>query len=133
MTAPSLYDEPPGSMIAVWALLLLVPLLLAAELAQRSNSLSHLPDRDAYRSRLSERTLNSSTWRHPSPPSNVWRAPASPQIEWRTDSDPKPSQSMELRDVELYPNLGTGESSTFDLSTREDQSGIKIFEFDFGR
>lgn len=129
----TLYNEPPGNMIAVWALVLLVPLLLAGEMVQRSNSLSHLPDQSAYRSSLSDRILNSSKWRQTPPESNAWRAPASPQIEWRTDAAQEPSRSIELRDVDLYPKYGAGESSTFDLSTREDQSGFKVFEFDFGR
>ena len=130
MTAQSLYHEPPGNMIAVWALVFVVPLLLAAELAQRSNSLTHLPDQDAYRSSLSDRTLQSSKWRQPTAENNEWRAPASPQMEWRTDTDQKSSRSMELRDADLYPKYGTGESSTFDLSIREDQSsGIKLFSF----
>lgn len=132
MTAHTLYHEPPKTMVGVWALLFVIPLLLAAELTHRSAP-SHLPDQDAYRSNFSDRVLKSSTWRQPSPKNNSWRAPASPQIEWRTESSQEPSRSMQLHDVELYPQYKVGGSSTFDLSTREDQSGIKIFEFDFGR
>ncbi|MDT7043610.1 hypothetical protein [Candidatus Nitronereus thalassa] len=133
MTAHRLCLEPPAPINLVWGLVLLIPLLLASEKIQQATTLSHLPDQSAYRSDFSDQVFKSSKWRQPPPNPNAWRAPASPQIEWRTDAGPEPSRSMELRDVDLYPRQGAGGSSTFDLSTREDQSGFKVFEFDFGR
>ena len=132
MRARQLPVEPSGAIIVEWGLLLLVPLLLAAEKIQQANSLSHLPDQSAYRSNFSDRVMKSSKWRQPPPEPNAWRAPTSPQIEWRTDAVQEPSRTMELHDVDLYPRYGAGGSSTFDLSTREEQSGYKVFEFDFG-
>ncbi len=133
MTAPSVYHQSSQNMVAVWVLLCLFPLLLAAELAQQSRSLSHLPDQESYRSNLSDRVFQSSTWRQPLPQVRDWRETVSPQIEWRTDTTQQPSRDVELQHVDLYPQYRPGGTSTFDLSTREDQSGFKVIEFDFGR
>ena len=109
----------------VWALLCIVPLLLAAELVQRSGSPIHLPAPEAYRSQLADRIQKSSPWRQsvPSPPD--WRASSSPKIEWRTNKTFGPPRAADLEHVDLYPEYRPGDSSTFDLSTREDQSLIK--------
>lgn len=133
MTAPSVYHPSANSTALVWVLVCLFPLLLAAELYQQSNALSHLPDQDTYRSNLSDRVLRSSPWRQPLPKIRDWREPASPKIEWRTDTAQQPSRQLEPTPVDLHPQYSPGETSTFDLSTREDQSGYKVFEFDFGR
>lgn len=133
MTMSLASHEPHGNNMVVWVLVLFVPLLLAADLSQRSNELIHLPEPETYRSNLSDQTLKSSTWRQPTPNIPDWRTPSSPQIEWRSDAVPQAPRANERTDVELYPQYSPGETSTFDLSTREDQSGFKVFEFDFGR
>lgn len=133
MTAPSAYDALTGNQVAIWSLILVVPLLLAADLSQRSNALTHLPEPDSYRSNLSGQALKSSAWRKTTSKVPDWRAPSSPQIEWRTDALTEALQPTERHNLELYPQYSPGGSSTFDLSTREDQSGYKVFEFDFGR
>lgn len=133
MTVHALDHEPPAPMVVVGALLLVIPLLLAAELAQRSNALPHLPEQDTYRSNLSKQILKSSKWRKPPPPDNSWRTPASPQIEWRSGTPQESPRSQPHPNAELYPDYKIGGTSTFDLSTREDQTGIKLFEFDLGR
>ncbi len=122
-----------GDLVTVWALLCAIPLLLAAELVQRPHAPIQLLAQEAYRSNLSERALKSSSWRQSNPESRDWRTPASPTIEWRTDKTFGPPQSRERQHVELYQEYRPGEASTFDLSTREDHSLFKIFEFDLGR
>lgn len=125
--------EQPYRIGTLWTLLCIVPLLLAAELVQRSDSPIHLPAPEAYRSNLSDRIQKFSPWRQSVPEARDWRGPASPKVEWRNDKTLGPPPSVELQRVDLYPEYRPGDSSTFDLSTREDQSLIKVFEFDFGR
>lgn len=127
MTAFFHHRELNGNMIAVWALVLVFPLLLASELSQRWNTSTHIPDH--YRSSYSDQVSKSSKWREPTTKEPDWRKPASPQIEWRSGVDRAPSQSFEDRNADLYPNYSPGGSSTFDSSMSEDRSGIKLFGF----
>ena len=125
--------ESHGNLAAHWILVFAFPLLLAADVTQRSNQIHQLPDHDSYRSNFSDRALKSSRWRQPIPESLDWRVPASPKTEWRTDPTQKSPRMETPGNLDLYPNYSPGGPSTFDLSTREDQSLIKIFEFDFSR
>jgi len=133
MIARYAFGIPDHNPIAVWTLVLIVPVLLAAELSERSGGVTHLPEPESYRSNFADQVLKNSTWRQRASTVPDWRAPASPKIDWRTGPPTQSSQAIERPNIELYPQYHPGGSSTFDLSTREDQSGIKIFEFDFGR
>lgn len=110
-------------------LLFLLPALLAIGMMEKSRTQMSLPDKDAYRSPLSENLLESNRWRAPQEKERDWRLPAPPPVGWRT---PQPSQSdtsPSKQTIELFPRYQPGKAFDFDYIEREEKPLIKMFEF----
>ncbi len=121
-------DEAPTS-IHLWFLALVLPILLAAGVLDRSGKDITLPSEESYRSSFSDTILDSSTWRKPKPPDIQWREPTRPSLGWRTPPRTESSTTTTRRRIELFPQYQPGRDSDFDHITREDKPLIKVFEF----
>ena len=112
------------------SLLLLLPVLLAAGMIEKSGTHLSLPDEDSYRSPLSENLLESNRWRIPQEEKQDWRLPPPPPpVGWRTPQTPQAETSDTKRTIELFPRYQPGKQSDYDFNEREEKPLIKMFEF----
>ncbi len=111
-----------------WALLAIVPAILAAGAMEPSASSVALPDEQSYKTPLSDALFESSEWRKPAQSDEVdWRQPRSSSLGWRTETPPQPSQSP--RKIHLFPRYQPGNPFDYDHIDREEKPLIKVFEF----
>ena len=111
-----------------WALLAIVPAILAAGAMEPSASSVALPDEQSYKTPLSDALFESSEWRKPAQPDEVdWRQPRSSSLGWRTETPPQPSQSQ--KKIHLFPRHQPGNPFDYDHIDREEKPLIKVFEF----
>jgi hypothetical protein len=90
-----------------WALLAIVPAILAAGAIEKSAPGLVLPDEQSYRTPLSDALIESS--------------------DWRTPAQPEPSRSR--KKIDLFPRYQSGNPNDFDHINREEKPQIKVFEF----
>ena len=112
-----------------WALLAMVPAILAAGAIEKLSPNVVLPDEQSYRTPLSEALFESSEWRTPEQPEDTWRQPASPSIGWRTESPSHTPRSRSKKTINLFPRYKPGNPNDFDHINREEKPQIKVFEF----
>ncbi|MEC4679796.1 MAG: hypothetical protein VST67_03750 [Nitrospirota bacterium] len=110
-----------------WALLAMVPAILAAGAMEPSAPSIVLPDAQSYKTPLSDTLFESSEWRRPAQPEAAWRQPRSPSLGWRTETPPQPSQPQ--RKIHLFPRYQPGNPFDYDHIDREEKPQIKVFEF----
>ena len=110
-----------------WALLIIVPAILAAGAMEQSAPSMALPDKESYRTPLSDALFESSDWRTPAQPKAAWRQPRSSSLGWRTEAPPQPSRSQ--RKIHLFPRYQPGNPFDYDYINREEKPQIKVFEF----
>lgn len=125
MTATLQADRNIPDAFWKWALLAIVPVILAAG-AMEAPGLA-LPDKQSYRTPLSDALIESSEWRTPAQPEADWRQPRSPSLDWRTETPPQPSRSKKPR--RLFPHYQPGNPFDYDPIEREEKPQIKVFEF----
>jgi hypothetical protein len=112
-----------------WALLAIVPAILAAGAIEKSSPSLVLPDEQSYRTPLSDALIESSDWRTPEQPEAGWRQPRSPALDWRTEPTPQPEPSRSRKKIDLFPRYQSGNPNDFDHINREEKPQIKVFEF----
>ncbi len=112
-----------------WTFLALVPIILAAGAMEQSAPSLVLPDKQSYRTPLSDALFESSKWRTPAEPETNWRQPRSPSLGWRTEPTPQSEQSRSNRAINLFPRYQSGNPNDFDYINREEKPQIKVFEF----
>ncbi len=112
-----------------WILLAIVPTILAAGAIEKLTSDQVLPDKQSYRTPLSDALFESSKWRTPEQPESDWRRPRSPSVGWRTESPPPIQSSRSKRTINLFPRYQPGNPNDFDHINREEKPQIKVFEF----
>ncbi|NKB82513.1 MAG: hypothetical protein GKS05_11625 [Nitrospirales bacterium] len=123
------YEEQRPQTIWYWLLALTLPILMAADIAEHSRTGPFLPEKQSYRSNLSDIVIESSGWREKKQETIDWRNPRSPEIKWRTEPRVTSQESTTRKRLQLFPAYRPGETSAFDFEEREDKSLIKIFEF----
>ena len=124
---PSEWDIP--DVWWVWALLALLPVMLAAGAMDRSAPGMTLPDEQSYKTPLSDALFESSDWRKSPQPEADWRQPRSSSSGWRTESTPKSDIPSSQRNRTLFPRYQPGNPNDFDPINREYKPQIKVFEF----
>ena len=112
-----------------WALLAIVPIILAGVMKQAAPGLA-LPDEHSYRTPLSDALIESSEWRTPAKPEADWRQPRSSSLGWRTETPSQPQPSRSKRTIHLFPRHQPGNPFDYDHIDREEKPLITIFEFD---
>ena len=112
-----------------WALLAMVPAILAAGAIEKSAPGLVLPDERSYRTPLSDALIESSDWRTPAQPEADWRQSPSPSVDWRMESPSQAQPSQSKRKINLFPRYQPGNPNDFDHINREEKPQIKIFEF----
>ncbi len=112
-----------------WALLAMVPAILAAGAIEKFEPALVLPDEQSYRTPLSDAVFESSKWRTPEQPETEWRQSTSPSIGWRTESPPPVEPFRSKRKINLFPRYQPGNPNDFDHINREEKPQIKVFEF----
>ena len=112
-----------------WALLAMVPAILAAGAIEKLAPDLLLPDEQSYRTPLSDALFESSEWRTPDQPEATWRQPPAPSIGWRTEPLPPAPRPSSKKTINLFPRYQPGNPSDFDHINREEKPQIKIFEF----
>lgn len=110
-----------------WALLVIVPAILAAGAMEQSAPGMALPDEQSYKTPLSDTLFESSEWRSPAQPEVDWRQPRSPSLGWRTETPPQPSKSQGK--IHLFPRYQPGNPFDYDPIEGEEKPQITIFEF----
>lgn len=111
-----------------WVLLAIVPVILAAGAMEQAAPGLALPDKQSYRTPLSDALIESSEWRTPAQPDAAdWRQPRSPSLGWRTETPPQPSQSQKT--LHFFPRHQPGNPFDYDHIEREYKPQIKVFEF----
>jgi hypothetical protein len=115
--------------IQVWALIAILPALLAAGVLKNSSSTIEIPEEDTYRTPLSDALFESLRWRAPQVEEHNWRIPPSPPIDWRAKPTPHSESFSANRNLELFPRYKPGQPSDFDLRDQEEKPLIKLFEF----
>ena len=111
-----------------WALLVIVPAILAAGAMEQSAPSMALPDEQSYKTPLSDTLFESSEWRTPAQPDQAdWRQPRSRSLGWRTETPPQPSRSQKTR--RLFPRSQPENPFDYDPIEREYKPQIKVFEF----
>ncbi|MDR4493427.1 MAG: hypothetical protein AB7P17_02715 [Nitrospirales bacterium] len=129
-TIPSQGIVQPTFSFWVMGVLMLLPALLAAGTLDNPLHHSSLPDKDSYRSPLSETLLESNRWRIPQEEKRDWRLPPPPPpIGWRTPQTSQSETSSSQRTLELFPKYQPGKQSNYDFNEREEKPLIKMFEF----
>jgi hypothetical protein len=131
-SAPALWWEwhIPSSFFNRGALLAILPMILAANILEKSTNLHSLPEEEAYRSPLSETILKSNPWRASKKPEALdWRLPSQPQVGWRTPQSSQSDISSSNRTIEIFPRYQSGKPSDYDFIEREEKPLIKMFEF----
>jgi hypothetical protein len=112
-----------------WALLAMVPAILAAGAIEKLAPDLVLPDEQSYRTPLSDALFESSKWRTPEQPEANWRQRPSPSLGWRTEPLPQAQPSRSKRTINLFPRYQPGNPNDFDHINREEKPQIKVFEF----
>ncbi len=112
-----------------WALLAIVPAILAAGAVEKFAPSLKLPDEQSYRTPLSDTVFESSKWRAPAQPEAAWRKPPPPSLGWRTESPAQAQSSRSKKTINLFPRYQPGNSMDFDHIHREEKPQIKVFEF----
>ncbi len=112
-----------------WALLAMVPALLAAGAIEKLAPDLVLPDEQSYRTPLSDTLFESSEWRTPEEPETAWRQRPSPSVGWRTESPSQAPPSRSKKTINLFPRYQPGNPNDFDHINREEKPQIKVFEF----
>ena len=112
-----------------WALLAMVPAILAAGAIEKLAPDLELPDKQSYRTPLSDAVFESSEWRTPIQPEADWRTPPSPSLGWRTEPTTPSTQPRSKRKLNLFPKYQPGNPMDFDHINREEKPQIKVFEF----
>ena len=113
-----------------WPLALILPLLIAAGIIEKSATRSSLPEEKSYRSDLSDIVTESSSWRRGNQDALGWReSPPSPADGWRTSPNPPSTTGSRRKKIELFPKYRSGDPAAFDFTTREEKGQIKVFEF----
>jgi hypothetical protein len=108
----------------------ILPVLLAADLLDKSIHLPSIPEEDAFRSPLSENVLKSNPWRAPKKQEERdWRLPPPPPVGWRTPSSSQFDSSSSQATIDLFPRYQSGKPSDYDMIEREEKPLIKMFEF----
>jgi hypothetical protein len=115
--------------IQAWALIAILPALLAAGVLEKSSTTIEIPEEDTYRTPLSDALFESLRWRAPQEEENNWRIPPPPPIDWRAKPAPHSESSSSNRNLELFPRYQPGRPSDFDLKEHEEKPLIKLFEF----
>ncbi len=130
MTATFQSDWNIPDAIWRWALLAMVPTILAAGAIEKFAPALVLPDEQSYRTPLSDTVFESSEWRAPEPPESNWRVtPRSPSIGWRTEALLQAQPSRSKKSINLFPRYQPGNPNDFDHIKREEKPQIKVFEF----
>ena len=111
------------------ALMLAIPMLLAAGMLERSGNHTVLPEEQSYRSNFSDTVLDSAEWRKSPVPKLRWREPSQPSLGWRSPPTTQSSSSSSPRGIKLFPRYRPGRTTDFDPITREEKPLIKLFEF----
>jgi len=111
-----------------WALLTIVPVILAAGAMEHAAPGLALPDKHSYRTPLSDALIESSEWRTPTRPEADWRQPRSRSLGWRTEPPSQPSRSQKT--LHFFPRYQPGNPFDYDHIEREEKPLITIFEFD---
>ena len=127
-TLHATWDMPQG--FQKWALLVIVPMLLAAGAMKQTPSMT-FPDEQSYKTPLSDALFESSEWRTPAQPeSSGWREPNSSSLGWRTEPTRPARPSRSNKRINLFPrNQGGGNPFDYDHINREEKPQIKVFEF----
>ena len=112
-----------------WCITLAIPMLLAAGILEKSRTSTVLPEKESYRSNLSDMILESSEWRSPKETEIDWREPPPPLPVWRIPSSLESSATTPRGKVELFPRYKPGNPADFDYLQREEKPQIKVFEF----
>ena len=113
-----------------WALLAIIPIILAAGAMEPSSPGLILPDKQSYRTPLSDALIESSQWRVPEEPETNWRQPSRPSsLGWRTKPSPPRESSRSSKKIDLFPRYQSGNPNDFDHINREEKPQIKVFEF----
>lgn len=112
-----------------WALLAMVPAILAAAAIEKFSPNLVLPDEQSYRTPLSDAVFESSEWRTPEQPEANWRQRPTPSVGWRTESLQTTQPSRTKKTINLFPRYQPGNPYDFDHINREEKPQIKIFEF----
>ena len=112
-----------------WALLAMVPAILAAGAIEKLKPDLVLPDEQSYRTPLSDAVIESSEWRTPEQPEAAWRQRPSPSVGWRTESPPPDKSFRSKKTINLFPGYQPGNPNDFDHINREEKPQIKVFEF----
>ena len=120
--------EIPG-LFWVWAILALLPAIMAAGVLEKSSTSMTLPEEKTYRSNLSDTIMESSNWRIPHQEDSGWRKPSPPSVGWRTQPTPESNVSSSQRNRNLFPRYKSGNPTDFDYINREEKPQIKVFEF----
>ena len=115
-----------------WALLAIVPAILAAGGIKKIAPALVLPDEKSYRTPLSDALFEASQWRRPVQPEAAWRELPAPALGWRTESPHQSKPSRSKKTIHLFPRYQPGNSMDFDYIHREEKPQIKIFEFGGG-
>ena len=113
-----------------WPLVLTLPIVLAAGMAQKSTNTPSLPDEGSYRSSQSDMARESSSWRSEGADYESWREPPPPaSSNWRSKSS-RPSQSGSGNSQrEYFPEYKPGDPAYYNHRTGEQEDQIKVFEF----
>ena len=113
-----------------WPLVLILPLLLAAGIIEKTTTSSSLPEEKSYRSDLSDIVTESSTWRKGRQDDAGWRESSpTPATGWRTNPKQQGTPRSTKKRIEIFPKYRSGDPAAFDFSTREEKGQIKVFEF----
>ena len=112
-----------------WTLLAIVPMILAAGAMEQAAPSLALPDKQSYRTPLSDALIESSEWRTPAQPEVDWRQPRSSSLGWRTEPPSQPQPSQSKKRIHLFPRSQPGNPFDYDHIEREDKPQIKVFEF----
>ncbi len=112
-----------------WALLAVIPLILAAGARENFAPSFVLPDEQSYRTPLLDSILESSDWRSPTQLKPDWRQPQSPASGWRTESTHESEPFRSRKKIDLFPRYQPGNPTDFDHINRDEKPQIKVFEF----
>lgn len=129
MTAVVQEDLRTTHSFRLWALLTVLPLIIAAGIPENPDGRQGPPGEGAYRSLPSDAHLGSSLWRAPQQDQNRWREPPPPPVGWRSAPQPRPENGSSKRPLELFPRYTPGKTSDYDFISREEKPLIKVFDF----
>jgi hypothetical protein len=111
------------------AIVMLIPVLLAAGMKEPSATDPALPEAESFRTPLPDTIFESNRWRAPQPEKRDWRLPPPPPKGWRTPPSSPSEPSSSRRTIEIFPRYKSGNPSDFDMTDREEKPLIKLFEF----